>query len=166
MTRDPEINREFLRRILRYDPKTGAFTWLVDRTGKTRAGDTAGGFAKNGYHYISVRGRKYQASHLAWVYITDRWPTPFEMDHINGNPSDNRFNNLRRATRSKNMANTRWFNPSGYKGASPTKEGRWRAQITKNYKNHHLGAFDTPQEAHAAYVKASRELFGSFARHQ
>lgn len=86
-----------------------------------------------------------------------------EVDHINNNPMDNRRANLRLASRAENCRNTRKpkVNTSGYKGATFDKQtGKWRAQIA----HRHLGRFDTPEEAHEAYCKAAKELYGEFAR--
>jgi len=79
-----------------------------------------------------------------------------------------------KATRSQNNANRRRprhntsgyrHNTSGYKGVClDRRSGRWRAEISKNGKTIHLGSFATPLEAHAAYLKAARKLFGKFAR--
>lgn len=88
-------------------------------------------------------------------------------DHIDGNPLNNCRDNLRLATISENNANARRRsdNQSGYKGVRwDEKTGTWRARIGLNGKRFSLGYFDTPEEAHAAYCTAARELFGEFAR--
>jgi len=87
------------------------------------------------------------------------------IDHRDGDPSNNRWNNLRRATPSQNNANRRLQqnNAWGLKGVSRHRS-RWRASIRKDRRTHHLGVFSTPQAAHAAYVAAARKLFGEFAR--
>ena len=87
------------------------------------------------------------------------------IDHRDGDPSNNRWTNLRSATRSQNSANKRLYrsNACGLKGVCRERSG-WRATIYKNGRRRHLGNFPTPQEAHAAYVKAARKLFGEFAR--
>lgn len=86
------------------------------------------------------------------------------IDHINGNSLDNRRANLRIATNSQNGANTkkRTTNTSGYKGVK--KAGRkWRATITCNYREVHIGVYETPEDAARAYDSKARELFGNFA---
>lgn len=87
--------------------------------------------------------------------------------HINGNVSDNRIENLRDATQSNNLCNKRMQsnNTSGYKGVGWHKAaGRWVARITIRKQHTHLGLFDTPEEAYAAYCKAAEKLHGEFAR--
>lgn len=89
------------------------------------------------------------------------------VDHINGVKWDNRRTNLRLATMSQNLANTkaRSNSQSGLKGVYFFKrDGTWQAQITVNYKKIHLGYFETPQQAADAYDEAAKQYFGSFAR--
>lgn len=96
----------------------------------------------------------------------DLLPTE-DVDHTNMNPLDNRRENLRLATRSQNLANTktRSNNTSGFKGVyfDKTKQ-KWRAIITVNKEIKRLGRFDTPEEAHAAYCEAAKHYYGEFAR--
>ena len=90
------------------------------------------------------------------------------IDHVNGDSLDNRRCNLRYATRSQNLANSlRVAVKTGVslKGARQIRAtGRWIAQITKDKQVHHLGTFDTAEEAHAAYAEAAVRLFREFAR--
>lgn len=160
-----------IRRSLSYDPKTGSFIWLVDRSFKVRAGDTAGCVhRKSGYVRIGISKAVYSAHHLAWFLMTGSWP-PDEVDHRNRKRADNRWKNLRLAIRSQNMANakkhvhSKRVMQSHLKGAYPTPDGkRWKAQIQANKKRHYLGRFDTEEEAHAAYCAAAKKLHGVFAR--
>lgn len=55
-------------------------------------------------------------------------------------------------------------NRCGFKGVFLDHSGRYRARITVNYRKVHLGRFDTPQEAHAAYISAAKKFYGQFAR--
>jgi hypothetical protein len=85
------------------------------------------------------------------------------IDHIDRVRTNNHISNLRMATHSENIANTRGFNylRNGLKGT--TKRGRrWCASIRKG-KNIHIGMYDTEKEAHEAYNKKAKELFGEFA---
>jgi hypothetical protein len=155
-----------LRELLRYNPETGEFRWLKRVNQFARVGRIAGGVNKfGGYLHISVGGRAYLAHQLAWLYMTGEWCRPM-IDHRDGNRLNNRWNNLRRATRSQNNANTprQRNNLSGFKGVGLRSGRKWRARICKNKRRHTLGTFSTPQAAHAAYVAAARRLFGEFAR--
>lgn len=89
------------------------------------------------------------------------------VDHIDGDTLNNRRSNLRLATLAQNTRNKRKSvrNKSGYKGVCQEKNpNRWRAQIQVNGHKQRLGGFDSPEEAHEAYIKAAKELHGEFAR--
>ena len=87
------------------------------------------------------------------------------VDHSDGDKLNNRRGNLRKATQSQNSKNTLLAknNTSGFKGVSKTAEGRWRARITVERKEIHLGVFDTKADAAAAYDAAALQLHGEFA---
>lgn len=87
-------------------------------------------------------------------------------DHKNGNGLDNRRSNLRAATSTQNLANTRLRrnNRSGFKGVSRTESGRWVARLNIAGRTFRLGKFDTPEAAARAYDAKAREVFGEFAR--
>lgn len=94
-------------------------------------------------------------------------PEGMQVDHKDTDGLNNRRNNLREATVSQNQRNRRLDrnNTSGYKGVAWHKvTGKWQARITLRGESNYLGVFDTPQEAHAAYVAASAELHGEFGR--
>jgi hypothetical protein len=158
------VTRARLRALLYYDAQTGEFHWLKRMSARIRAGDLAGTLTEDGYRRIWIEGRQYRAHRLAWLYMTGEW-CPLLIDHRDGNPSNNRWSNLRKATLSQSNANRRVprNNRCGLKGVSRKGSG-WRAAIHKNKRKHYLGIFPTPQAAHAAYVTAARKLFGEFAR--
>ncbi len=89
----------------------------------------------------------------------------FLIDHKNLNPLDNRRSNLRAATNSQNIQNSRLRTTSttGLKGAHRFK-GKFVSSVKHNGKSHHLGVFNTAQEAHAAYCEAAKRMFGEFWR--
>ena len=158
------VTRARLRALLHYDRETGEFRWRERTSPRVHAGLIAGTLNRDRYRLIAIDGRSYPAHRLAWLYMTGQWCS-LMIDHRDGNPSNNRWNNLRRATRSQNSANRRVSrnNTWGLKGVS-LHRGRWCATICKKGRKHFLGCFSTPQAAHAAYVKAARKLFGEFAR--
>jgi hypothetical protein len=155
-----------LKEVLTYCPDSGVFVWNCSRNGFVRAGQVAGSMSSKGYVYISIGYKKYQAHRLAWLWMRGNFPAK-EIDHINGNPSDNRWCNLRYATRAQNQQNRKRavVNTSGLKGVSFHKQsGLWRARITAQGKRVHLGGFNCPTAAHIAYCKAAKAYFGEFAR--
>ena len=163
------ITPERLRELLRYDPETGEFTWRVKRPGTRGEGSVAGCICRNRaglkYRYIALDGRLYLAHRLAWFFVHRLWPRQ-QIDHADGDGLNNRIANLREASLAENARNRRapTSNTSGFKGVSwVPKDKRWRAQIWVNGRNRHLGCFDDPAKAHAAYVAAASELHGDFA---
>jgi hypothetical protein len=167
-----ELTAERLRALLHYSPRTGVFRWRVTNGGRAVAESIAGTVntadhsSGGGYRYIGVDGRHYLAHRLAWLYMTGEWPAA-QIDHKNLVRDDNRWRNLREATQSENGANARGYRNgrSGLKGAYFHKRaGRWVSCIQREGTYHYLGLFDTAEEAHAAYCKAAKRLFGEFAR--
>lgn len=148
------MTRERLQSLVRYDPATGLFTRLVRRTNAT------GGWPdKAGYLYLMIDTKTYSAHRLAWLYMTGEWPRN-DIDHINGNRADNRFCNLRDVPKNFNMQNERRArnnNAFGLMGVQFRKDrGKYVAVLRIDGKSRRFGAFDTPEEAHAAYVEAKR----------
>lgn len=159
---------EYLRERLKYNPETGEFTW-AKRPGKGyRGGKTAGWVDDWGYVRIEIDGVAYRAHRLAWLYMTGEWP-PVEVDHKSGEPGDNRWGNLRLATREQNSHNTglRVDNTSGVKGVSRHPQyDKWVARVRTNGRRAYLGVFDTVDEA-AQAVRTYREVaHGEFCRHE
>ena len=110
------------------------------------------------YRYISVNGRAYSVARLAFLYMTDRWPEE-EMDHINGDPLDNRWANLREVTRAQNEANKHKANrnsKTGVRGVWPDGKGKFIAAVMRNRVRKWFGPFQTIEEAAAAYKEARR----------
>lgn len=88
------------------------------------------------------------------------------VDHINGNPLDNRRENLRLTDATGNSRNKRVQRRSytGFKGVHSHKLGQWRATIVADGKKHDLGVFKSPVEAALAYDAAAIEMHGPFAK--
>jgi hypothetical protein len=173
-----DLTAAYVREALEYDPVTGLFRWrdrprehfatkrAFSSWNACFAGKGAGRQDDVGYRRISICGQVYKGHRIAWLYVTGRWPHA-EIDHVNGVKDDNRFANLREATRHENNRNSKRprNNTSGLKGVCWHKrDGKCRAQIRVSGRNLCLGNFTTPEEAHAAYVKASERLHGVFGR--
>ena len=155
---------ERLREVLRYEPGTGKFIRLVSNSNRARAGSITGSPAVDGSIVVHIDGKLYRAHRLAWLYVHGRWPVA-EIDHVNGDPADNRVANLRESTRTENMRNVRMHRDcgSGLKGAYRDKK-KWKSSIMVDGVHRYLGAFDPPEDAHAAYCRAATTLHGEFAR--
>lgn len=161
------ITPEFLKTFLDYNPETGLLTWKVRNSKRIHIGDIAGCKSKDGRILIGIKGRLYKAHRVAWALKTGEWPNHM-IDHINNNPSDNRWSNLRAATPSQNQMNIKCIksNTSGHKGVTWSKAAqKWRASIKANGKQFHLGVFERIEDAIRAYADAAARLHGEFANH-
>ena len=161
------IDQNYLRSLLEYDPDTGHFFWRSSGKGR-KLGQPAGALNRTkgqGYVSIGIDKSKFRAHRLAFIYMTGDCPD--EIDHINGDRADNRWDNLRAVTRSQNNMNAtrRGDNSSGQRGVSWVgRVNRWRAFITIEGKQKHLGYFIHFDEACAAYRAAAIEVFGDYVR--
>lgn len=163
-----EEKYKLLATHLSYNPDNGIFTW-VTAPSKYHArviGTRAGTQFSDGYRYIKFKRSVVAESRLAWLMVKGYLPDM--VDHENLVRSDNHFSNLREATVTDNNRNRtkQSNNTSGYKGVSLHKAtGKFAARICVNKQRIPLGYFDTAEEAHQAYIKASEEHHGEFARH-
>jgi hypothetical protein len=125
---------------------------------RARAGSEAGSYKGDGYKRVKVDYREYLAHKVVWLMTHGAWPKS-EIDHINGIRDDNRPCNLREATSAENNQNKgrQRNNSSGLTGVD-LFNNRWRARIRVNKELMHLGYFDTPAEAAAAYAEAKKRL--------
>jgi hypothetical protein len=148
-----ELTQELLKEILTYDSNTGIFY-------RNRTNKIAGSIDKNGYILIYLNKKIYKAHRLVWLYEFGVWPKD-QIDHINGNRTDNRFCNLRECTTGQNNQNTALYknNTSGYMGVYFIKSHKkWAALIRFNRKRIYIGRFATPELAYDAYLEAKKKL--------
>lgn len=161
----PHLTQDGLRNILEYSAETGIFTWRVSR-GRVCAGYVAGHQRRDGYVRVKIDDRFYLAHRLAFLFMTGSFPVG-EVDHFNGNKSDNRWQNLRDVSHAENGRNRSVpvNNKSGSQGVRWNRHAkRWHAQIYASGKNRYLGYYDTQEAAHAAYARAAEDL-GFSPRH-
>lgn len=155
--------------LLRYTPETGEFIWLRSNSNRVKVGQVAGCLCKiSGYRLIGINGRVYKANRIAYLLMVGEWPDDV-VDHANGEPSDDRWSNLRLATRSQNCCNTRKpaHNTSGFKGVVwSSQNNKWQAKATKDGKSYHFGFFDCPAKAAELRQREVARLHGDFARHE
>jgi hypothetical protein len=171
-----KLTQDIVKELLYYNPETGEFIWKTrdikwfscekyQKWWNTRfSGKIAGSQDKNGYTIIKSGGKNYKSHRIVWLYVYGYLPTN-QIDHINGNPSDNRIKNLRESTQKENSRNMKIMrnNGVGYKGVSFDKpSNKYRARIRNDSREIFLGNFETPKEAHNAYCKKAQELFGEF----
>ena len=160
------ITQEELKEVLHYDPETGLFTWIKRTSNRIKIGDVAGRYDRFNYNEIAVFGKNRKAHRLAWLYTYGSMPSK-HIDHIDGNPSNNKIVNLREATSSQNQYNAkkRKDNTSGYRGVSwHSMTQKWKASIQIDKKPKYIGVYSTKKEAYRAYKIQAHKHFGEFAR--
>lgn len=164
---------EFILELFYCNPETGILVWKNPRNNRISAGKIAGWMDDQGYLYVQLRingkDKTFSIHRLVWFVATGVDPGAKQIDHIDGNRSNNQIKNLRLANHIENAQNAkkRRDNSSGYKGVSWCKQkNKWRARISVTGRRFFLGHFDTPELAHMAYCKAAAELHGEFARGQ
>lgn len=157
-----DINYEEVNSILEYRPEIGGscLVWKVSPSIGVHAGQMAGGQDERGYWRVRVNGSKHRAHRLIWTLAYGAQPAG-HIDHINGDTSDNRIENLRLAVNGQadNSQNRkrRKDNRSGYTGVSK-RGSKWVARIGKARAVRTIGCFDTPEQAYEAYLIAKKEL--------
>lgn len=169
MAAKPLPERSLLLKRFHYDPTSGMLSWrhleghplsaTELRWNAKLGGKEAGTVAKNGYRYVNLSKSLYLAHRIIWKMVTGQEPVC--IDHINHNPLDNRFHNLRAVDHAGNMQNLplRKTSKSGVGGVSWCRSKKsWRAYITINKKTHYLGYFVTIEDAALARKAKEREL--------
>jgi hypothetical protein len=153
-----DLTAQRLREVFHYEPQTGVFTRLQNSYRNTAlAGPITGYLRKNGHLAIRVDNKLFFAHQLAWLYMFGDWPSG-QIDHIDGNPANNVFSNLRDSDKRLNAENLRKAHKdcaSGLLGAYKHRN-KWSSRIMVNGKNVYLGTHETPELAHAAYLVAKR----------
>lgn len=142
-----------------YSPETGEiYSKLSNKI--------VGAKGTDGYLSLNIRQKLHKNHNVAWFLYTGTWPDG-EIDHIDGNPSNNKISNLRLVTHSQNCKNRKINvnNKSGYKGVNwHEKSQKWRAYISLNGKWILLGFFLKKEEAIEARKKAESEMYGEYSR--
>lgn len=146
-----------MKRSLQYDPITGQFTWSN--------GDKLKTSTCLGYLRINLGNEMCYLHRLAYLFMAKTPPNI--IDHVNGDRSDNRWCNLREATRSQNMCNAKVSakSKSGVKGITwCQRQGYWKTGLTLDGKYHHLGSFVNLEEAKTIMFEARKKLHKEFAK--
>ena len=154
-----------LKQILKYEPETGYFEWLIDvPPAKVYIGRIAGTMDNNGYIIIRYKRKAYKAHRLAWLYVYGELPLRM-IDHINRNVADNRITNLREASNSQNAANSKNTHntKTNMLGVYNEYKDTYRVRIMVKGKRLNLGTFKNFEDACEIYKQASVKYFGSFS---
>lgn len=157
---------EDLKRHFDCDPDAGTVLWKKPTHHLIKAGDVAGTVEKRGYRIIHFKKKAIKAHRLIWAFSHGYFPDG-EIDHIDGNPSNNKISNLRVVDRSKNQMNQglQKNNKSGIKGVHFCNgKGKWVAKINCDKNRLHLGCFDSIEEAAEKRFEAEKVFHGQYAR--
>jgi hypothetical protein len=160
----PLPSQERLHQLFDYSVTTG---FLYRRSGRTKGLPVASQAASTRPHTVWVDGTIYFVHRLVWKWVTGQDPQHLHIDHVNGDHFNNAWHNLRVATNAENLWNrgAPANNTSGFKGVSwDSYTGRWVARITHQGRQINAGRYNTPEEAHAAYLAAAERFHGDFAR--
>lgn len=157
-----DLTAELARELWSYCPDTGVLVWRVNRPFNRVQGKPTGSVCGDRYLCVQYQNKNYRVHRVIWLMVTGAWPND-ELDHINGDRGDNRWVNLREATRVQQNYNRKSWGtyPKGVRKAN-SLEKPYRAYITIDGKHKHLGVYKTPEEAHEAYKAAATELHGEF----
>jgi hypothetical protein len=158
------LSQQQLKKHLTYNPETGDFIWRL----MARESGIAGSIDANGYQSIGLLGKYHKAHRLAFLYMEGYFPE-HDVDHKNGIRNDNRWINLRHATRSCNMQNQRIRpdNKSYFPGVRwYSSKSKWRTNITINRKQIHLGYYTDLLEAALTRLTAEVQCSSWTCNHQ
>ena len=151
------VTQARLKELFFYDPGLGLLKRIVSTSRKTKAGDVAGHTNQKGYLKVIVDKVQYQGHRLICMYVHCVWPD--QIDHINGNKSDNRIVNLRSVTNQENHKNQKRckLNTSGVTGVYWHRaNNKWNANIVINGVRNHIGYFKYKWDAICARKSAER----------
>jgi hypothetical protein len=158
------ITQQDVKDLFFYD--NGCLKWKNDRArGKVKSGDIAGNLSSRGYWRISLNHKEYPAHRL--IFLMHHGYIPAVIDHINGNPLDNKIENLREATDQTNQYNRKISknNSSGCKNVSWNAKGNyWQIHIkaNKKVKSWYVKDFELAE----LIAKEARTIYhGEFANH-
>jgi len=156
--------RARLRNAFDYDPKTGFLSWKETVNSRALKGSRAGTVRPDGRRQVKFGGVVYLEHRLIWFLVKGYWPYP-EVDHRNRKHDDNRWHNLRIATRRENTANHggKAVKLSGLPVGVYRHRNKFRACVNKQGRQRFLGSFDTVAEALDARRVASLEVSGDFS---
>ena len=156
------ITHEELKLHFYYDTDSGVF---IRKSCRDSHGnlikckyEVVGTNGSRGYKRVSINGKRYLLHKLAIFYVSGIYPVD-EVDHIDGDTSNNKYENLRYVGKSENRKNLKLYknNKSGFTGVCK-KDGKYFAQAQFENETYFRGYFDTIEEAVCARIDLNEEL--------
>lgn len=152
------LTREYLLNLFEYRRDEGLLIWknhwdpcVVTKLKGKMAGSPR---PPLNYWHVGIACKTPSVHRIIWLLETGKWPT-FFIDHIDGNPSNNKITNLREVSHRRNCLNRSEHRKGNLFGTSYLKKtGKWMARIRINKKSKYLGVFDFEEEAHEMYKNA------------
>lgn len=159
---EQNITVERVREYLYYDAFTGILTWKKKSAKNTIVGSRAGSLKPLGYRFIRFDNFECLEHRFIWFGMTGEWPSQeYNIDHIDGNKSNNAWSNLRLVTKTENNLNVkaRKTNKLDIRGIRLRHDGKaYVARIMVGQKEYHVGSFKTIDEAIKARNEKAKEL--------
>lgn len=151
-----------------FEYKDGHLYWKVDVANNVKAGCKAGCKASNGYTFIKINKVQYVSHRLIYQLCNGALPDDMYIDHINGDRSDSRIENLRLCNMYQNAQNRKLNkdNKSGFKNVhwSETRK-KWKVQLRVNGTMKNIGVFDDLELADLVATESRNKYHGKFANH-
>jgi hypothetical protein len=172
MTDTREAFEARLRALIGYDSEAGRLYWAAKPNRNILVGQQIGRPNSWGHWAFRFMGKTLMVHRVAWFISHGEWPR-HQIDHIDGDKGNNRIGNLRDVPQTLNMQNltkAHRSNKSGFIGVHRVKNQRltkpWKASIKANGRNISIGHFDSPEEAHAAYLQVKMKLHPGYVPKQ
>lgn len=149
--------REYLIEHFHYNTEAGELIWKKPpKTKPYLLGKQAGTIDEDGYTKVRIKNRHYKLHKLLWLLEYGEWVTyPYEIDHDDVDPSNNRITNLKKVTRRENDQNKKIHKEGKLVGAYYLhSRSKWHSYIKYNQVRYHLGSFPTEYDAHLTYMNA------------
>ena len=160
-----EITQSLLHEL--FDYIDGNLIWKVDKSRQVKVGDIAGHLDTFGYICVGIDNKLYKAHRLIYLYHNGYLPPC--LDHIDGNKSNNKIDNLRSASTSQNQMNIRLStkNTSGTKGVTWNKKSKkWLVRVRAESKEHCFGYFDDKELAKSVAIDATNKIHKEFSSYK
>ncbi len=154
------LGQDKIRFLFDYPVGSDWLYWKVSLSNRIRIGEIAGSIHHTGYVWIRIYGYNYPAHILCWLHT---YGEVAKLDHKDRIPWHNKITNLRKATRSQNMANRVLPSKLGVRGVYEARNGKFEARIQVDGVTIQIGTYSFLEEAQEAYKKVAKHFFGEFA---